>query len=204
MARRMNRKDKLARACLLVGQFMYHFGLVEQKIDQAVIKLLRLDKKCAPIVGLLDFAKKANDLVRANAVMQATNRKDKDFVNDVCNRANAVNGRRRIVAHASFKPARDGGVLFSRAVTAKGSVHPLSQPWSDEAFATFYADMTALEADLEKLIARIKPMPVKGVITWLSALSEPVPLRRPESSGMRKTAYEALFSPIPGSKKSDR
>jgi hypothetical protein len=71
MARRTNRKHKLARACLLVGRFMYHFGLVEQKIDQAVIKLLRLDEKCAPIVGLLDFARKVDDLVRANAVMQA-------------------------------------------------------------------------------------------------------------------------------------
>ena len=143
----MAQADPLEAACLLVGRFMYHFGLVEQKIDQAVIKLLRLDKKCVPIVGLLDFARKVEDLVRVNAVMQAK-RKDKDFVNDVCNRAHTVNGRRRIVAHASFKPARDGGVLFSRAVTAKGSVLPLSQPWSDEDFATLYADMTALEADL--------------------------------------------------------
>jgi len=199
----MAQADPLEAACLLVGRFMYHFGLVEQKIDQAVIKLLRLDKKCVPIVGLLDFARKVEDLVRVNAVMQAK-RKDKDFVNDVCNRAHTVNGRRRIVAHASFKPARDGGVLFSRAVTAKGSVLPLSQPWSDEDFATLYADMTALEADLDKVIARIKPVPVESVITWLSALSEPVPLRRPERPGMRKTAYQALFSPIPGSKKSDR
>src|SRR6516165_4985629 len=131
---------------------------------------LRLDKKCVPIVGLLDFARKVEDLVRVNAVMQAK-RKDKDFVNDVCNRAHTVNGRRRIVAHASFKPARDGGVLFSRAVTAKGSVLPLSQPWSDEDFATLYADMTALEADLDKVIDRIKPVPEESVITWLSALS---------------------------------
>jgi hypothetical protein len=53
-----------------------------------------------------------------------------------------------------------GGVVFSRAVTAKGSIHPLSQPWSEEDFATLSADMTALEADLDKLIARIKPVPV--------------------------------------------
>jgi len=56
---------------------MYHFALVEQKVDQAVIKLLSLDEKCAPMVGLMDFAKKVEDLVRATSVLQATRRKDK-------------------------------------------------------------------------------------------------------------------------------
>jgi hypothetical protein len=44
------------------------------------------------LVGLLDFARKVEDLLRANAVMQPK-RKDKDFVNDVCNRAHTVNRR---------------------------------------------------------------------------------------------------------------
>jgi hypothetical protein len=35
-----NTSDPLERACLLVGRFLYHFARVEQKIDQAVIKLL--------------------------------------------------------------------------------------------------------------------------------------------------------------------
>jgi hypothetical protein len=35
----------LETACSLVGRFQYHFGRVEQKIDQAVIKLLDLDDK---------------------------------------------------------------------------------------------------------------------------------------------------------------
>ena len=33
-------EEKLARACHLVGLFQYHFGRIEQKIDQGVIKLL--------------------------------------------------------------------------------------------------------------------------------------------------------------------
>jgi hypothetical protein len=156
MSSKSAQENPLEQAYLLVGRFLHHFALVEQKIDQAIIKLLRLDSKCAPMVGLLDFVKKVDDLVRVNAVSQT---KDKEFVNNVCNRAHTVNGYRRIVAHASFKPAPDGGVLFSRAVTAKGSVRPVSDPWTNTDFARRYAEMTALEADLDKLIQLIKPLP---------------------------------------------
>jgi hypothetical protein len=55
--------DPLEAACSLVGRFLYHFARVEQKIDQAVIKLLDLDEKTAPVVALLGFATKVDDLV---------------------------------------------------------------------------------------------------------------------------------------------
>jgi hypothetical protein len=56
----MAEPDPLEVACSLVGRFQYHFGRVEQKIDQAVIKLLDLDDKAGPIVtGGIDFAKSA-------------------------------------------------------------------------------------------------------------------------------------------------
>jgi hypothetical protein len=163
--------DPLEAACLLVGRFMYHFALVEQKFDQAVIKLLSLDEKCAPMVGLMDFAKKVEDLVRATSVLQATRRKDKDLANDVCDRAHTANRYRRIVAHASFKPAPGGGVLFSRAVTKKGLVRPVSEPWTDTDFDEHYAEMTSLEADLDKLISLIKPVkqiPFDWYVPWQS------------------------------------
>jgi hypothetical protein len=43
-------QDSRERAYSLVGRFMYHFARVEQKIDQAVIKLLDLSEDAAPIV----------------------------------------------------------------------------------------------------------------------------------------------------------
>jgi hypothetical protein len=152
---------------------MYHFALVEQKIDQAVIKLLKLDMKCAPIVGLLDFARKVEDLVRVNALLQASKRRDKDFVNDVCGRAHTVNGYRRIIAHASFKPVHGGGVLFSRVATAKGSVRPVSEPWTDTDFAGRYAEMTTLEADLDKLIELVKPIAPPKMHPFLEKYHKP-------------------------------
>jgi hypothetical protein len=59
--------NALERAYSLVGRFLYHFARVEQKI--AVIKLSNLDEKAAPIVAIVDFARKA-DLVRASAYLQ--------------------------------------------------------------------------------------------------------------------------------------
>jgi hypothetical protein len=63
--------DPLEAACRLVGRFQYHFGRIEQKIDQGVIKLLDLDDKAGPIVtASVDFAKKLN-LLWAVANQQA-------------------------------------------------------------------------------------------------------------------------------------
>jgi transposase InsO family protein len=40
----MTQADRLEKACSLVGRFQYHFGRLEQKIDQALIKLLDLNE----------------------------------------------------------------------------------------------------------------------------------------------------------------
>src|SRR5215813_5009284 len=83
--------DPLEAACSLVGRFQYHFGRVEQKIDQAVIKLLSLDEKAAPIVtGSIAFASKLN-LVRTSAYQQTVNDKDKQFADDTCNGVFKIN-----------------------------------------------------------------------------------------------------------------
>jgi hypothetical protein len=56
---RNEQDDPLARACELVGRFLYHFGRVERKIDDAVTKLLGLNDKLTPVVTAIDFAKEA-------------------------------------------------------------------------------------------------------------------------------------------------
>jgi hypothetical protein len=107
-----NTSDPLERACLLVGRFLYHFARVEQKIDQAVIKLLDLDEKTAPIVASIDFARKLEGLVRASVYKELgkdpKKKKDKKFAKDVCNRVHDINGHRTIVAHASFESSPTG------------------------------------------------------------------------------------------------
>ena len=51
-------RHPLEQAYALIGRFLYHFGRVEQKINQAVIKLYDLDEKAAPIIAEMDFARK--------------------------------------------------------------------------------------------------------------------------------------------------
>jgi hypothetical protein len=190
MSDNSDKQDPLARACALVGRFLYHFARVEQKIDQAVIKLLSLDEKTAPIVASIDFVKKLDDLVRASAYKELKDaRNEREFAKEVCNRVHDVNRHRRIIAHASFEPAPGGGVRFSRPVTEKGSVRPVTEPWTHENFATLYAEMTALEADLDRLIQLIKPAEVPN-FGWYVPQSNmmyrqtPLPLRVAASNAL--------------------
>jgi len=159
--------DPLERACLFVGRFLYHFGRVEQKIDQAVIKLLDLDEKAAPVVALVDFARKP-ELVRDCAYAQTSHAMDKkEFAKITCNKVHQINEHRKIIAHLSFEPAPGGCVQFRRTVTKDGRVRPVDPPWTDTDFAKYYAEMSALEAELDKLIQLIKPVPFGRSAPWL-------------------------------------
>jgi len=182
------RANRLQQACLLVGRFQYHFARIEQKIDRGVIKLLDLDDKAGPIVT-------------AVAYEQATDYKTRRFVDRTCKDVFAVNIDRQRVIHSSFEPAPTGGVQFKRTIPREGRVRVDDQVWDDKKFDDQYTKMKKLDDDLHKLVDVIKPAPVEGVITWLSAISEPVRISRPETPGMRETSQ---FSFIPGSKKADR
>jgi hypothetical protein len=124
--------DPLERACSLVGRFLYHFSRVEQKIDQAIIKLLDIDEKVAPVVtGGIDFARKVK-LVKNCAKEQANNPADEEFADNTCNEVFKINEDRQIVAHSSFEPVSDGGVQFKRTATKDGRVRTLV--WTDTKF----------------------------------------------------------------------
>jgi hypothetical protein len=149
--------DPMERACSLVGRFLYHFARIEQKIDQAIIKLLDLDDRAAPVVtGSIDFFKKVN-LVRTSANQQAGNDTDKEFAKETCNRVSTVNNARQIVAHSAFEPAPGGGVQFKRTVSKDGRVQILDPHWDEAKFGREYAAMHELESRLDGLIQRIRP-----------------------------------------------
>jgi hypothetical protein len=169
--------DPLDAACSLVGRFQYHYGRIEQKIDQAVIKLLDLDHKAGPFVtASVDFARKVT-LVQTAAYQQAKNDKDKQFAEKTCNRVFAINDVRKFVIHSSFEPADDGKVQFKRTVAAKGIVKSQDQVWTNKKFCNHYKTMTGLETALDKLIKLIKPV---EIIEW----SHTVSLSAPGRSGM--------------------
>jgi hypothetical protein len=151
--------DPLEKACSLVGRFQYHFGRLEQKIDQAVIKLLDLDERTAQIVtGSVDFAKKLN-FVRTSAYEQAATAENKKFADDTCNSVFEINTTRQTVIHSSFEPTSDSCVQFKRTVAKGGRVRIDSLVWDDKEFLKYTTKMSTLEADLDKLIEIIKPVP---------------------------------------------
>jgi hypothetical protein len=158
--------DLLEKACSLVGRFQYHFGRLEQKIDQAIIKLLDLDERTGPIVtGSVDFAKKLN-LVRTSAYEQATTAEDKTFADDTCKSVFGINTTRQTVIHSSFEPTTDGSVQFRRTVAKEGRVRIHDQVWDNKEFAKHTTKMSTLEADLDKLIEIIKPVPIDWNVSW--------------------------------------
>src|SRR6516164_4395604 len=137
--------DPLERACSLVGRFLYHFGRVEQKNDQAIIKLLDIDERVAPVVtGGIDFVKKLN-LVRTCAYEQSNNAPDKEFGEATCKRVLMVNDARQIIAHCSFEPASGGGVQFRKTVSKEGRVRIVDPHWDEQKFDKEYTTMRELE-----------------------------------------------------------
>jgi hypothetical protein len=154
-------------ACALVGRFQYHFARVEQKVDQAVIKLLELNEKTASIVtGSVDFAKKLN-FVRTYAFEQAGNDADREFGEKTCGAVFGINNDRQVVIHSSFEPAAGGGVQFKRTVASDGRVRVYDQIWDDAKFSQCSQKMSGLEADLDKLIQLLKPAKVPP-FDWFS------------------------------------
>jgi hypothetical protein len=158
--------DSLEKACSLVGRFQYHFGRLEQKIDQAVIKLLDLDERTAQIVtGSVDFAKKVN-FVRTSAYEQATTAENKRLADDTCNSVFGINTTRQTVIHSSFEPTCDGSVQFRRTVAKDGRVRTDNPVWDDKEFSKHTTKMSTLEANLDKLIEIIKPVPFDLNNNW--------------------------------------
>lgn len=186
--------DPLEAACSLVGRFQYHFGRVEQKIDQAVIKLLDLDDKAGPIVtGSIDFAKKVNFVRTAAYEQQSLNDKDKAFAKKTCDDVFEINNPvRQIVIHSSFEPASGGGVQFKRTVAKEGRVQLLDQVWEDKDFSKHYEKMKELEAALERLIQLVKPIP----FDWFQPLAIPPAWREGQKSPAR--VLLGLDEPPPG------
>jgi len=179
--------DPPEKACSLVGRFQYHFGRLEQKIDQAVIKLLDLDERTAQIVtGSVDFAKKLN-FVRTSAYGQATTAENKRFADDTCNSVFGINTTRQTVIHSSFEPTSDGSVQFRRTVAKDGRVRIDDQVWDDKEFSKHTTKMSTLEADLDKLIEIIKPVPFDWNNSWQDMYHRPsmrIPLALAQAHGL--------------------
>jgi hypothetical protein len=180
-----NQQKQLDEACMLVGRFMHYFGLIERKIDQAVVKLLDLDDKITPVVTAIDFAKKLR-LIKISVDTQIKDREENKKAHDLCSDIYTANDNRTTVAHSDFDAAPGGGVQFGKTVTKDGRVLPVGPTWPANQFHACYEEMRSLEKGLDELIRVIEPAPVPDVSLWMSPLSEPVRI----STGLGKGALK--------------
>jgi hypothetical protein len=155
----------LEKAFGLVGRFLYHFGRLEEKINQAGIKLLGLDKKAGPVVQLIPLVRRIS-LVKNSACSQAKNEGEEKHAKDTCDRIAAMNDYRNIIAHSPFD-ASGADVQFRKAAVSKdGQFKPIDPPWTEADFSNRYTEMTALETELDKLIGLIEPIPIDLLNSW--------------------------------------
>jgi hypothetical protein len=181
MSNNSDEQDVLARACELVGRFLYHFGLVERKIDEAVIKLLDLSEKLAPVVTAIDFARKLR-LVKLSADTQITDPAEKE------KRMTSAEGCTRSMMTERLLPTPTSTLLqmevcsLASLWTKEGRVLPLGPLWRDTQFDASYNRMRALEAELDQLIKLLKPSEpavnwfIPGLIPQLPAYLQPASL----------------------------
>lgn len=152
--------DLLGPACELVGRFLYHFASVEQRLDAAIAKLFELTDDAADILTAnIDFNRKIN-LIETIVRVQALDKTDK-WQSDATNLVHAIRGinspHRQVVAHSSFEPAENGSVRFKRT-KATGKLQREEPIWTEAIFDNHFAEMDKCAAQLDKLIADLKPI----------------------------------------------
>jgi hypothetical protein len=151
--------DPLAIACELVCRFQYHFSKIEEAMNQGIAKTLNLDDSARDIVcSNLDFVKKINIIKAAIAVQLVDKEGSASAVLDKA--AGINNPDRQVIIHSTFEPLVFGktkGVRFTRIITNKGELKRSTQDWPCQRFTNFFSSMEAIAAELERIVAQLKP-----------------------------------------------
>ena len=96
--------DPLARACELVGRYLYYFSRVEAQLDEAITKLFKLNPETAPIVTAnIDFNKKRYIVHSAVNYQKSKSGKPVENVDKTFGKIASENDERQVVAHSAFE-----------------------------------------------------------------------------------------------------
>jgi hypothetical protein len=158
----------LAHACELVGRFFYFFSRVELELNNAVIKLFKLDPESGPIITAnIDFIKKLYIVRAAVNYQQETGEPKGRLTVDTAKTfkdITVMNDKRQVVAHCAFEPECSGGVQFKRTI-AKKELKRDDPHWTKEEFEDRFKTLQRLEGELKQIINELKP----DRIQWPSA-----------------------------------
>ena len=150
---------RLAKACELVGRFLYHFSRVEAQLDDAITALFKLEPNAARIIAAnTDFNRKRY-IVQSAVDQLLKNQKfplDAKDVTTTFNRIADENTERTVIAHSAIDPDPKDGVNFKRAV-AKKELKVEDPYWPEKRFEQHFETLEKLESELREIISKLKP-----------------------------------------------
>jgi hypothetical protein len=145
-------------ACQQVGEFLYHFALLEREIDEGIGKLLALKGGVIDIVTAnMEFFRKLKVLFSAEfAKAELPNAPRKKLLDNTWEAITSLNNDRIMVAHYPFSPREQSGVVFRKAVATK-KLKVENVEWSDEKFKETFAKATKTRETLHQMIEEMVP-----------------------------------------------
>ena len=164
--------DPLDGACAQVGRFLYHFANLEDEINQALTKLLKLSPVAADwIIHNVSFARRFN-FVYVVALDQIKDRKGHSQVKKILgkviqHKVIQHNEDRNLMAHSRFEPTNNG----AKKMTS----------WPKGKFKAQCKAMDDLVNQLKgEVVARVRPAKKSYIETYVMTADPYQPMRRLE------------------------
>jgi hypothetical protein len=159
-------KNRCQEAFALVGEFMWHFAMLEDDLNTLVEQMMGLETmNGAILINHLDIAKKVN---LAICGMQLQPIDQKAAIKDL-NKIFGINENRKIVAHCVFGPIAGGGAVdFHRTTTNKKLSLDLVT-WTKADFNAKFEQMTALRQRLVDLTNTVRMVQSELFSRWLES-----------------------------------
>ena len=158
------REDKAFQmACRQVGQFLYHFSLLERELDNGIGKLLGIETGAVDIVTAnIDFARKVNILFSAEDYKaEMPDKIRKKLLKETFKAIMCLNDKRKIVAHCPFSPGEQQSEVIFRRATASKRLQVEDVKWSDPQFQSAFAEAEKTTANLRRIIDEMVPYMAK-------------------------------------------
>lgn len=152
--------DSTDTADKLVGRFLRNFATLERAIDEALVKLLKLEPQAGEIVlANMPFQKKVETLFASEKEFAAAPGKVREkTVADTRVQILTLNDQRNIAAHCSFDGTDDGRAVQFRQVVAKRDGLKISDVvWTVDDVERSCARVADLVRDVKELVETMKP-----------------------------------------------
>jgi hypothetical protein len=146
-------QNEFAYAFALIGEFMFHWAVLESEINRSIHQLLNLDGPTGYIttanMGLRDKLNLVRTLLHFYCNGSDAWVKD---ANKELDKIGAMSAHRNLVAHTLFGPHKGGGVSFM-TIKAKGKFDLPEVIWKPEDFDAKQIEIARLKRRLERLVA---------------------------------------------------